>query len=75
MSDEHQLKTIISRAGEGTKIVLTGDVYQIDTKSLDIENNGLTYVAERFANESIAANVNLTKSERSKLAELACKLL
>lgn len=73
--NKHELKTIISRAGEGTKIVLTGDVYQIDTKSLDIENNGLTYVAERFANESIAANVNLSKSERSKLAELACKLL
>jgi PhoH-like ATPase len=73
--DAHEIKTILSRAGEGTKIILTGDVYQIDTKGLDISNNGLTYATERFLDEKIAANITLTKSERSELAELATKLL
>jgi PhoH-like ATPase len=73
--DKHEIKTILSRAGEGTKIILTGDVYQIDTKGLDISNNGLTYATERFLDEKIAANITLTKSERSELAELATKLL
>lgn len=73
--DKHEIKTLISRAGEGTKIVLTGDVYQIDTKGLDISNNGLSYVTEKFQGEDIFANVTLTKSERSKLSELVGKLL
>lgn len=73
--DKHELKTLISRAAEGTKIVLTGDVYQIDTKGLDISNNGLSYVTEKFQGQDIFANVTLTKSERSKLSELAGKLL
>lgn len=73
--DKHELKTIISRAGEGTKIILTGDVYQIDTKGLDISNNGLTYATEKFVEQNISANITLTKSERSELAELATKLL
>jgi PhoH-like ATPase len=73
--DKHELKTLITRVGIGTKIVLTGDVNQIDTKHIDISNNGLTYVTEQFLNEAISANVTLMKSERSELAGLACKLL
>ncbi|MBA2543731.1 MAG: PhoH family protein, partial [Deltaproteobacteria bacterium] len=57
----HEVKTIITRAGEGTKIILTGDPYQIDHPYLDSSNNGLTTVAERFKNESIAGHVILTK--------------
>jgi PhoH-like ATPase len=71
----HEIKTIITRAGEGTKVVLTGDCYQIDNPYIDSSNNGLTYVVERFKNESIAAHVTLTKGERSHLAELATNLL
>jgi PhoH-like ATPase len=64
----HEVKTIITRAGEGTKIILTGDPYQIDHPYLDSSNNGLTTVAERFKNEAIAGHVILTKGERSPLA-------
>ncbi len=71
----HEIKTIITRAGEGTKVVLTGDCYQIDNPYIDSSNNGLTYVVERFKNESISAHVTLTKGERSQLAELATNLL
>jgi PhoH-like ATPase len=71
----HEVKTIITRAGEGTKIVLTGDPYQIDHPYLDSSNNGLTNVAERFKNEMIAGHVILTKGERSPLAELATQIL
>jgi len=71
----HEVKTIITRAGEGTKIILTGDPYQIDHPYLDSSNNGLTTVAERFKNESIAGHVILTKGERSQLAELATQIL
>jgi PhoH-like ATPase len=71
----HEVKTIITRAGEGTKIILTGDPYQIDHPYLDSSNNGLTSVAERFKNEAIAGHVILTKGERSQLAELATQLL
>ncbi|HEY1554004.1 MAG TPA: PhoH family protein [Kofleriaceae bacterium] len=71
----HEVKTIITRAGEGTKIILTGDPYQIDHPYLDSSNNGLTTVAERFKNESIAGHVILTKGERSPLAELATQIL
>jgi len=71
----HEVKTIITRAGDGTKVILTGDPYQIDNPYVDSVNNGLTYVVERFKNESIAAHVSLTKGERSKLAELATNLL
>jgi PhoH-like ATPase len=73
--DKHELKTIITRAGEGTKIVLTGDIYQIDSKFLDITNNGLTYVTEQFRDNALSTHINLIKSERSELAELATKLL
>jgi PhoH-like ATPase len=71
----HEVKTIITRAGEGTKIILTGDPYQIDHPYLDSTNNGLTTVAERFKNEAIAGHVILTKGERSPLAELATQIL
>jgi len=71
----HEVKTIITRAGEGTKIILTGDPYQIDHPYLDSSNNGLTTVAERFKNEAIAGHVIFTKGERSPLAELATQIL
>lgn len=71
----HEIKTIVTRAGDETKIVLTGDSYQIDNPYVDSANNGLVYVVERFKDESIAAHVTLTKGERSKLSELASNLL
>jgi PhoH-like ATPase len=71
----HEIKTIITRAGEGTKIVLTGDPYQIDNPYVDASSNGLTYVVEKFKQEEISAHVMMTKGERSQLAELAANLL
>jgi PhoH-like ATPase len=71
----HEVKTIITRCGEGTKIVLTGDPQQIDNPYVDHASNGLSVVAERFKKERIAAHVVLTKGERSELAELAANLL
>jgi PhoH-like ATPase len=71
----HEIKTIITRAGEGTKIVLTGDAYQIDNPYVDSSSNGLTYVVEKFKGQEIAGHVTLTKGERSNLAELAANLL
>ncbi len=71
----HEIKTIITRAGEGTKIVLTGDTMQIDSPYLDSMNNGLAYVVECFKNEPIAGHVTLVKGERSKLSELATQLM
>jgi len=71
----HEVKTIITRCGEGTKIVLTGDPQQIDNPYVDHASNGLSVVSERFKREKIAAHVVLTKGERSELAELAANLL
>ena len=71
----HEIKTILTRAGEGTKIVLTGDPYQIDNPYIDAENNGLTYVIEKFRRERIAAHVTLRHGERSELATAAATLL
>jgi PhoH-like ATPase len=71
----HEVKTILTRAGEGTKIVLTGDPYQIDIPYMDTSNNGLTYVIEKFKNESIAAHITLQKGERSELASVSADLL
>lgn len=71
----HEVKTILTRVGEGTKIVLTGDPYQIDNPYVDSESNGLTYVVSKFKGQSIAATVSLFKGERSELAELAANLL
>lgn len=71
----HEIKTIITRAGTGTKIILTGDVYQIDNPYVDSANSGLTHAVERFKGQHIAAHVTLTKGERSPLAELAANIL
>ncbi|MBK8591789.1 MAG: PhoH family protein [Sandaracinaceae bacterium] len=71
----HQVKTVITRAGANTKVVLTGDPYQIDNPYVDAASNGLTIVAQRFQDERIGAHVTLTKGERSELAERATQLL
>ncbi len=71
----HEVKTIITRVGENTKIILTGDPYQIDNPYIDASNNGLTTVVERFKGEALAGHVSLTKGERSPLAELAANIL
>ncbi|MGG6292821.1 PhoH family protein [Leptolyngbya sp. AN02str] len=71
----HEVKTILTRAGEGTKIILTGDVEQIDNPYIDAASNGLTYVVERFKHDPLAAHITLLKGERSKLAERAAALL
>jgi len=70
-----EVKTILTRAGEGTKIVLTGDPYQIDTLYLDESSNGLVHVASKFLGREIAAHIVLKKGERSELASLAAELL
>jgi PhoH-like ATPase len=71
----HEVKTIISRAGTGTKIVLTGDPYQIDNHYLDASSNGLTYLVERFKGQPIYGHLMFSKSERSILAGLASEQL
>lgn len=71
----HEVKTIITRAGEGTKIVFTGDIYQIDHPYLDSQTNGLAFIIERMKGQKVYAHVNLEKGERSELAELASKIL
>ena len=71
----HEIKTIITRAGEGTKIVLTGDVEQIDNVYIDETSNGLVHAAEKFKKFSLTGHVTLRKGERSKIATLAAKIL
>jgi PhoH-like ATPase len=71
----HEIKTIITRVGEGAKIVFTGDIYQIDHPYLDSQSNGLSYLIEHFKGQKLYAHVNLEKGERSVLAELASNLL
>ena len=71
----HEVKTIITRAGEGTKIILTGDIFQIDHPYLDSLSNGLSYLIEKMKGQHIYAHINLEKGERSELAELASNLL
>lgn len=71
----HEVKTIITRAGEGTKMIFTGDIEQIDSPYLDTGSNGLTYLTDKMRGQEIFAHVNLVKGERSFLAELASKLL
>ena len=70
-----EIKTVITRVGEGTKIVLTGDIEQIDSPYLDFASNGLTHVVERFKDKAIAGHVTLRKGERSELATLASEIL
>ncbi|MCG7407817.1 PhoH family protein [Paenibacillus sp. ACRRX] len=72
---KHEVKTIVSRVGEGSKIVLMGDPEQIDHPYLDSASNGLTYLVERFKSEGISGHITLEKGERSKLAQLAADLL
>jgi PhoH-like ATPase len=71
----HEVKTIITRAGEGTKIVFTGDIHQIDHPYLDSQSNGLSHLIEKMHNQPLYAHVNLKKGERSELAMLASELL
>jgi len=71
----HEVKTIITRAGEGTKIIFTGDVHQIDSPYLDEQSNGLTYIIDRLRGNKLFAHVTLEKGERSELANLANELL
>ncbi len=71
----HEVKTIITRAGEGTKMVFTGDIFQIDHPYLDSQSNGLSYLIEKMHGQRIYAHINLTRGERSELAELASDLL
>ena len=71
----HEIKTIITRAGEHTKVVLTGDIYQIDTPYLDAHSNGLSYLIDRIKGQALYSHVNLDKGERSELANLASTML
>lgn len=71
----HEVKTIITRAGEGTKIIFTGDIYQIDTPYLDSQSNGLSYLIDKIKHHKIYAHIRLEKGERSELANLANDLL
>ncbi len=71
----HEVKTIVTRAGDQTKVVLTGDLYQIDNPYVDSANNGLSYLVNRFKGESISGHITLRKGERSELAELAANVL
>jgi PhoH-like ATPase len=71
----HEIKTIVSRVGDGTKIVLCGDIFQIDNPYLDAQSNGLAHCIERFKGQRIAGHVSLSKTERSNLASLAAEIL
>jgi PhoH-like ATPase len=71
----HEVKTVISRAGENTKIVFTGDIFQIDTPYLDTQSNGLSYLIEKLKGQNLYAHVTLEKGERSELANLANEFL
>lgn len=71
----HEVKTVITRAGEGTKIIFTGDIHQIDHPYLDKRSNGLTYLISRMKGQDVFAHITLEKGERSPLAELASNLL
>jgi len=71
----HEVKTIITRAGENTKIIFTGDIYQIDTPYLDAQSNGLSYLIDRLKGNELYAHITLEKGERSELANLANSLL
>ncbi|MFA5961822.1 MAG: PhoH family protein [Parcubacteria group bacterium] len=71
----HEVKTIITRAGENTKVVFTGDIFQIDHPYLDTQSNGLSYLIEKMRGQKLYAHINLEKGERSELSELASNLL
>ena len=69
------MKTIITRAGDNTKIIFTGDIYQIDTPYLDSQSNGLSYLIDRLKGQNLYAHITLQKGERSELANIANDLL
>ena len=71
----HEIKTIITRAGEGTKMVFTGDIFQIDQPYLDQWSNGLTHLEDKLSGQKIFQHIFLRKGERSRLSEMAAKLL
>ncbi|MDR1102578.1 MAG: PhoH family protein [Tannerella sp.] len=71
----HEIKTIVTRTGEGSKMIFTGDIHQIDSPYLDAQSNGLAYMIDRMRGQALFAHVNLMKGERSELAELAANLL
>ena len=71
----HEIKTIITRAAEGTKMIFTGDIQQIDSPYLDAQSNGLAYMVDKMKGQKLFAHVNLIKGERSELSELASNLL
>jgi PhoH-like ATPase len=71
----HELKTIITRVGDNTKIVLTGDIQQIDNVYIDAISNGLTHAVEKFKEQKISGHITLNKGERSTLATLASEIL
>jgi PhoH-like ATPase len=71
----HEIKTIVYSAGEGSKIVLTGDPHQIDSPYMDDSSNGLVYLIDRFKGQEIYGHITFTKTERSQLAALAAELL
>lgn len=72
---KEEMKTILTRAGEGSKVVLTGDYNQIDNPYLSADNNGLVYCVDKFKDEEIAAHISFSKCERSKLAEVADRIM
>ena len=71
----HEVKTIITRAGENTKIIFTGDIFQIDTPYLDTHSNGLSYLIDKMKNHPLYAHMTLEKGERSELANVASLML
>jgi PhoH-like ATPase len=71
----HEIKTVITRAGEGTKIIFTGDIHQIDTPYMDEQSNGLSYLIDKLKGQNLFAHIKLEKGERSPLANLANELL
>ena len=72
---QHEIKTILTRVGENTKVVMTGDIEQIDNVYVDETSNGLTYAVEKFKSYDLSGHVTLMKGERSKVATLAAKIL
>jgi PhoH-like ATPase len=71
----HEIKTIVTRAGEGTKIVITGDIEQIDSPYLDRYSNGIVYLIDKMNGQKLFSLINLLKGERSELSEIASRLL
>ena len=71
----HEIKTIITRAGENTKLIFTGDINQIDTPYLDAQSNGFSYMIDKLKGQKLFAHITLEKGERSELANLANELL